>query len=55
VKNARTGEIRGEFGPFQFEIARQFADALAADSGHHEQYLVEQTITVYETPMDEPS
>jgi hypothetical protein len=55
VKNARTGEVRGEFGLHQFEIAQQYADALAADSGYRERYVVEQTVTVYETPMDQPS
>jgi hypothetical protein len=55
VKNANTGEIRGEFGPQQFEIARLLAETLAVEGGYRELFVVEQTVTVYETPMDQPS
>jgi hypothetical protein len=53
VMSAKTGEIVAEFnGPNQFEIAMQLADDLAGKKDHRERYIVQQTVTVYETPCD---
>jgi hypothetical protein len=54
VMHAKTGEILAEFnGPNQFDIAMQLADELAEGKDHREQYIVTQTVTVYETPTDD--
>jgi hypothetical protein len=51
VLNVKTGEIVAEFnGVSQFEYAMRLADDLAQDAKHREQFVVTQTVTVYETP-----
>ena len=51
VVNAKTGEVRAEFtGVDQFNLAMKLADDLAAD--YQEQYIVIQSVTVYETATD---
>jgi hypothetical protein len=51
VVNAKTGEVRAEFnGIDQFNLAMKLADDLAAD--YQEQYIVIQSVTVYETATD---
>jgi hypothetical protein len=53
VMKAKTGEIVGEFnGPNQFEYAMKLADDLADKNDHRVQFIVQQTVTVYETPTD---
>jgi hypothetical protein len=53
VMNGDTGEIVAEFnGPEQFELAMKLADELASDKNHKQQFIVQQTVTVYETPTD---
>jgi len=54
VLAGKTGEIVAEFnGPGQFDLAMKLADDLAASKDHREQYIVQQTVTVYETPTDQ--
>lgn len=53
VVNAKTGEIVAEFnGPNQFDLAMRLADDLADTKDHRERFIVSQTVTVYETPID---
>jgi hypothetical protein len=53
VMNSKTGEIVAEFnGPNQFDLAMKLADDLADTNHHREQFIVSQTVTVYETPVD---
>jgi hypothetical protein len=50
VVNATTGEVRAEFnGIDQFNLAMKLADDLAEDAGYQEQFIVIQSVTVYET------
>jgi hypothetical protein len=53
VMNVKTGEIVAEFnGLEQFDLAMRLADDLADDKDHKERFIVSQTLTVYETPVD---
>ena len=51
VINETRGEVVGIFGLNQFEIAKQLADTLAEDCQYQERFVVEETITVYETEL----
>jgi hypothetical protein len=50
----KTGEIVADFGggPDHFELAMRLADDLARRKQHKEQFIVTQTLVVYETPTD---
>ena len=50
VVNAKTGEVMAEFnGVDQFNLAMKLADDLAEEKRYQEQFVVMQTVTVYET------
>lgn len=52
VINAKTGEIVADFATVDhFSLAMNLADKLAEDKKHKEQFIVTQTVTVYETPI----
>jgi hypothetical protein len=52
VINAKTGEIVADFATVDhFSLAMDLANKLAEDKLHREQFIVTQTVTVYETPL----
>jgi len=51
VINCTTGEIVAEFGPRQFDLAKELADRLAEDVDHQQQLVVVELVTVYEAPV----
>jgi hypothetical protein len=53
VVNITKDEIEADMGDDQLQIAKKFADRLADDSKHREQFAVVQMTTVYSTAIEE--
>jgi hypothetical protein len=53
IINLTKDEIEADMGEDQLEIAKKFADRLADDCGHREQFAVVRMTTVYETAIEE--
>jgi hypothetical protein len=53
IVNLTKDAVEADFGEGQLEIATKFADRLAEQSRHREQFAVVQMITVYATGIEE--
>jgi hypothetical protein len=52
IVNLTKDEVEADMGEDQLEIAKKFADRLAEQSRHREQFAVVRMITVYATGIE---